>query len=259
MTPALLAVAGIGCLRADNPGPLTLSGTNSWLVGRDPCWVVDPGPALDEHLDALSRGVAGRGGAGGIAVTHSHADHAAGVDGLLARLPAPVRVVAADPPAVTTASGSRPAKDGDACGPLRVVGLPGHASDHLGFLAETPAGRVCFTGDAVLGEGSVFVAADMAGYLEALARLEGLGLAVICPGHGPVVGEPATHLAAYRAHRLQRELEIEAAWRRGMQDEAGLVREIWGVLPGQLNRAATLTLRAHLVKLSDEGRLGSGA
>ncbi len=259
MSSALLARAGIGCLRADNPGPLTLTGTNSWLVGRDPCWVVDPGPSLDHHLDALAREVAARGGAGGIALTHSHADHSSGVESLLARLPVPVLVVAGDPPAVADGPAVRPATDGDAFGPFDVIGLPGHSTDHLGFIAETRAGRVCFTGDAVLGEGSVFVAADMAGYLAALARLERLDLAVICPGHGPVVTEPAGHLAAYRAHRLERERAIEAAWRRGIREETRLVREIWGSLPERLDRAATITLRAHLVKLSDEGRLGAGS
>ena len=259
MSSAALTRAGVGCLRADNPGSLTLTGTNSWLVGRDPCWVVDPGPSLGAHLDVLAREVVARGGAGGIAVTHSHADHADGVDGLLARLPEAVPVVAADPPAVTAAGRPRPAKDGDAFGPLTVIGLPGHASDHLGFIAETAAGRVVFTGDAVLGEGSVFVAGDMAGYLEALERLEGLDLFLICPGHGPVVAEPAPHLAAYRAHRLARERAIESAWRRGIRDERRLVREVWGSLPERLDRAATATLRAHLAKLSDEGRLGRGS
>lgn len=252
----LLARAGIGRLRAPNPGPLTLSGTNTWLVGRDPCWVVDPGPDSAGHLDALVEEIHARGGAGGIAVTHSHADHAGGLDHLIARLPGAVPVAAADPAAVTAAGeAQRPSADGDSFGPLRVVALPGHARDHLGFLAASPAGLVGFTGDAVLGEGSVFVAADMAGYLEALTRLEALDLALICPGHGPVVDRPAAHLAAYRAHRLERERAVLAAWRRGVEDEQQLVRSIWGELPERLHQAAGATLRAHLQKLRDENRL----
>lgn len=255
MSSALLARAGIGCRRARNPGPLTLSGTNSWLVGSHPCWIVDPGPDLDEHLDGLAEEVAARGGASGIAVTHSHADHAAGVSALLSRLPAPVPVAAADPAAVTGVTSGRPCADGDALGPLRAIALPGHAPDHLGFVMDSPAARVAFTGDAVLGEGSVFVAGDMAGYLQALRRLKALELSLICPGHGPVVTDPARHLAGYLAHRLARERSVLDAWSRGIREERELVTAIWGELPERLDRAATATLRAHLAKLEDDGRL----
>src|SRR5262249_38325440 len=81
-----LASLDIARVRADNPSPLTLSGTNTWVVGRDPAWVIDPGPLLDPHLDAVTREVAARGGAGGIAITHTHADHVEGADALAARL-----------------------------------------------------------------------------------------------------------------------------------------------------------------------------
>lgn len=255
MTAASLARADIACLRAPNPGPLTLTGTNTWVLGRHPCWVIDPGPELPDHLDAVAAEVGARGGAGAIALTHTHADHAAGIGGLLARLPDGVPVAAADPGAVTSAILRRRLAEGDFCGPLGVVALPGHAPDHLGFVAPTAAGLVAFTGDAVLGTGSVFIAADMASYLDALQRLQALDPVLICPGHGPLVIEPRSHLAAYRRHRLERESEILAAWRRGIEDEELLLREIWGALPERLARAATVTLRAHLAKLRDEGRL----
>ncbi len=71
-------------IRADNPGPFTLEGTNTWLVGRDPCWVVDPGPALAAHQVRVAADAAARGGVGGIAITHGHGDHTGGVAGLLA-------------------------------------------------------------------------------------------------------------------------------------------------------------------------------
>jgi glyoxylase-like metal-dependent hydrolase (beta-lactamase superfamily II) len=259
MQPVLLAGVEIGCLRADNPGPLTLTGTNTWVVGRDPCWVIDPGPALDAHLDALAAEVAARGGAGGIALTHSHADHSAGVDGLLERLRAPVPVAGADPGAATRSAAHHELAHGDGFGPLRVFALPGHAADHLGYLLDSAAGVACFTGDAVLGEGSVFVASDMAGYLESLERLRALDPAILCPGHGPLVTRPRAHLEAYREHRLAREREILSAWRRGTRDEQQLLAEVWGALPERLARAATVTLRAHLEKLEDEGRLAPGA
>ncbi len=125
-------------VRAANPSPYTLDGTNTWVVGRDPAWVVDPGPALDGHLDAVAAAVAERGGAGGIALTHDHADHAEGLPGLRARL--------GDPPV-----GAWPALgDGGRFGPFTALHVPGHAPDHLVLVA----GGAAFTGDAVLGAGS---------------------------------------------------------------------------------------------------------
>src|SRR5215210_6297045 len=84
-----LADHGIARLRADNPSPYTLDGTNTWVIGREPAWVVDPGPALDAHLAAVAAEVAARGGAGGIALTHDHDDHAEGVEALRERLGGP--------------------------------------------------------------------------------------------------------------------------------------------------------------------------
>ncbi len=84
-----LADHDIARLRADNPSPYTFDGTNTWVIGRDPAWVVDPGPALDAHLDAVAAEVASRGGAGGIALTHDHDDHAEGVAALRVRLGGP--------------------------------------------------------------------------------------------------------------------------------------------------------------------------
>ena len=84
-----LARLDIARMRAENPGPFTLSGTNTWVVGRDPAWVIDPGPDLAEHLDAVVAEVEARGGAGGIAVTHDHLDHVEGVRPLRDRLGRP--------------------------------------------------------------------------------------------------------------------------------------------------------------------------
>jgi glyoxylase-like metal-dependent hydrolase (beta-lactamase superfamily II) len=118
------------------------------VVGRDPAWVVDPGPDDAAHLDAVAAAVAERGGAGGVALTHDHTDHAGGAAELARRLGAPL---AAARGAVDVRLG-----DGDRFGPLQAISVPGHAPDHLAYVA----GQVCFTGDAVLGEGSVFVARD---------------------------------------------------------------------------------------------------
>lgn len=243
-----LATADIALVRADNPGPFTLEGTNSWLLGRDPCWVVDPGPALEPHLDRLAADAAARGGVAGIAITHGHADHTGGVAGLLAR-------VGDVPVAAMTWEGATVAlADGDAFGPLCAIATPGHAPDHLAFLA----GGVLFTGDAVLGHGSVYVAPDpgaLRGYLAALDRLLALDLDVICPGHGPLVTEPHAKLAEYRDHRLDRERRLVAALDDGLRSSDALLDRVWSDVPSVLRPAAAVTLAAHLGKLDEEGRL----
>jgi len=233
---------GIARVRAPNPGPLTLTGTNTWLVGRDPAWIVDPGPALDAHLDAVAAAAAARGGAGGIALTHDHADHAEATAALRERLGG-VPVAAARGADVVLG-------DGDAFGPLAVIAIPGHADDHLAFVA----GRAAFTGDAVLGEGSVFVSGQLRAYLDGLRRLRALELTVICPGHGDEVWEPAAKLDQYVAHRLERERKLVAALDAGVRDEDALLVAAWDDAPAAVRGFAAVTLRAHLEKLREEGR-----
>lgn len=240
----------IALIRADNPGPFTLSGTNTWLAGREPCWIIDPGPALKTHVEAVAAEARGRGGAGGILLTHDHDDHAAAAPALARRLGAPV--AAARWPDADLRIG-----DGDAVGPLRAVATPGHAPDHLAFLA----GRACFAGDAVLGEGSVFVAPDpgaLRAYLAALARLRALELDVLCPGHGPVVEDPAARIDHYIGHRLDRERRLVAALAEGLRGADEILDRVWDDVPAGLRPAASVTLAAHLDKLAEEGRLPDG-
>ena len=238
-------------VRAANPGPFTLSGTNTWIVGRDPAWVIDPGPRLDTHLDAVAAEVARRGGAGGIVLTHDHADHAAGVPALRDRLGHPPVAAARGPVDIRLA-------DGGSVGPFAVHATPGHAADHLAYVV----GSVAFTGDAVLGEGSVFITPDpgaLAGYLDGLRRLRALELTVIHPGHGPTVDDPAAKLDEYIAHRLDRERRLLDALDRGLRTSDALLDDVWADAPARLRPAAAVTLRAHLDKLADDGRLPEGA
>ena len=228
-----LADLGVALVRADNPSALTLSGTNTWIVGG---WVIDPGPALDAHLDAVAAAV---GSAEGIAITHDHGDHVEGLPGLLERL--------GDVPVVSARAG---AADGDVFGPLRVLALPGHSDDHLAFVA----GRAGFSGDAVLGEGSVFVSADLAGYLDGLRRLRELDLAVLCPGHGEPIWDVRAKLDGYLEHRLDRERRLLAALEQGLRSEDELLDSAWSDAPAALRPFAAASLRAHLEKLRAEGR-----
>lgn len=229
---AELADHGVVLIRADNPSALTLTGTNTWFVSG---WVIDPGPAIDAHLDA----VAAAGDVQGIALTHGHADHVEGVDGLLERV--------GDVPVVSARTG---ASGGDRVGPLEVVALPGHSDDHLAFVA----GRAAFVGDAVLGEGSVFVTGQLAAYLDGLRELRDRDLAVLCPGHGPPIWDARGKLDEYIAHRLDREERLLAALDRGLRSEDELLDAAWDDAPEQLRPFAAVSLRAHLQKLRAEGR-----
>jgi glyoxylase-like metal-dependent hydrolase (beta-lactamase superfamily II) len=231
-----LARHDVGWIRADNPGPMTLSGTNTWLLSRDPCFVVDPGPLIDAHLEAIVAEGERRGGIAGIALTHGHHDHSDAVAALRERVGA-----------------ASPATGGE-LGPLRAVPTPGHSSDHVAWVL----GDVCCTGDAVLGEGSVFVSGQLGAYLDALRELRGLGLALLLPGHGPPVTDANAKLDEYLAHRLDRERRLLDALARGRRTVDELLDDAWSDAPPAMRLPATVTLAAHLDKLDGEGRLPGG-
>jgi glyoxylase-like metal-dependent hydrolase (beta-lactamase superfamily II) len=237
-------------VRAANPGPLTLSGTNSWLVGRRPTWLVDPGPASAPHLARLEAAIAARGGLAGIALTHDHGDHSEAVSALRAGHDVPL-AAARGPAEVPLAEGVR-------FGPLEAVPTPGHAPDHFAFVGS----GACFTGDAVLGEGSVFISpyrGAMAGYLIALTRLRlREDFNVLCPGHGPPVWDAHAKLEEYVNHRIDREHHLLAALGEGKRSVQELLDAVWWDVPQQLRPMAAVTLAAHLDKLEDEQILPDG-
>lgn len=229
---------GVERVRADNPSPMTLEGTNTYLAAG---WVVDPGPDDERHLEAVLTAAAGP--IEGIVLTHAHADHAAGAERLAAMAGGvPVRHPGA----------------GDGAGPFEALRTPGHSVDSVCLIH----GRLCFSGDTVLGEGSVFVPGDgggLAGYLEALGRLAAIELDVILPGHGPVVWDPAARIAQYIEHRLERERKVLAALEAGAATNEEILERAWDDAPidtvPMLRVAAAATLEAHLEKLRAEGRL----
>jgi glyoxylase-like metal-dependent hydrolase (beta-lactamase superfamily II) len=216
---------------APNPGPMTLAGTNSYVVGSDPAYVIDPGPENESHIAAVRAEAERRGGLGGILLTHSHADHAAAAP----RFEAPVVE----------------------SGPLQTVTTPGHSEDHVCFVLD----GVCFTGDLILGEGSTFVPPDggsLAAYLDSLRRIGELELELLCPGHGPFVTDPAGKIREYIEHRAERERKLVAALERGERSRAALLDAAWDDVPDELRPAAEIVMRAHLEKLAGEGRLPDG-
>jgi glyoxylase-like metal-dependent hydrolase (beta-lactamase superfamily II) len=237
-------------IRAQNPGPFTLSGTNSWIVGSSPAWLVDPGPALPSHISALLAELEARGGLGGLALTHDHADHSEAVPTIRERYPdAPL--------AAGRGAADVRLREGVRFGPLEALHTPGHAPDHFAFVV----GGVALSGDAVLGEGSVFIYPDpgaLTGYLNGLERLRERPLEFLAPGHGPRVDDPDAKLREYVAHRLDRETRLVAAVEAGARSVAEMLDAAWSEVPPQLRPAATVTLAAHLDKLAEEGRLPSG-
>jgi glyoxylase-like metal-dependent hydrolase (beta-lactamase superfamily II) len=217
---------------------MTLEGTNTYLYGSDPCVVIDPGPDVESHLDAIRVAAEERGGIGVVLLTHSHGDHADGARGLGGDVILPT--------------------DGEEHGGLRAVATPGHAPDHVCFF--TPDG-VCFSGDLVLGDGSTFVPPDggsLAAYMDSLRRMQAEPIELICPGHGPWIEDPAAKLAEYVEHREMRERRLLAALERGERSREALLTEVWDDVPAEVRPAAAMVMQAHLDKLEAEGRFEGG-
>src|SRR6266508_3049012 len=227
-------------LTAPNPSPMTLEGTNTYVVGRDPAVVIDPGPDDDGHIEAIREAAARRGGIGAVVLTHDDADHLAGVEPL----------------------GIEPARpaDGETVAGLIALATPGHAAEHLCFLAPDGEGLACFCGDLILGQGSTIVGprqfgGSLADYMDSLRKLQKLDLTVLYPGHGTEVQDPQAKIAEYIAHRQERERRLVAALERGERSRAALLAEVWDDVPEQLRPAAAMVMQAHLDKLEAEGRL----
>lgn len=247
----------IARLVAPNPGPMTLEGTNTYLVGpldgpEGGCYVIDPGPADEDHAAQIRAAAAERGGLTGILLTHSHADHSLGVE----LLDAPLLVGR-----VSTSGEGGPvdpdvgwAPDRGSVGPFALLATPGHSADHVAFVFD----GTCFCGDLVLGHGSSFVPPDggsLAAYLESLHAVRDLGASLLCPGHGPFITDPEAKLDEYLEHRLEREHKLLAALAEGERSRAALLASAWSDVPDDLRPAAAIVMDAHLEKLAAEGRL----
>ena len=238
-------------LLAENPSPMTLDGTNTWVVrapGEEACVVIDPGEDDDVHL----RRVAAQGPVALVLLTNRHHDHAGGARRFAELTGAPVRAL--DPSLVL---GSEALGDGDvvtAAGvELRVVATPGHTSDSLSFLLDGPgADPAVLTGDTILGRGTTVIAhpdGALGPYLGSLRRLADLapGTAVL-PGHGPELPDAPAVARAYLAHREERLDQVRAALARLGPDATPrrVVELVYADVDRALWPAAELSVRAQL-------------
>jgi glyoxylase-like metal-dependent hydrolase (beta-lactamase superfamily II) len=239
-------------LLAPNPGPLTLDGTNTWLLAGlgGGAVVVDPGPDDAGHLEAVSAAEPEL-----VLLTHGHADHAAGADRLHARTGAPVRAV--DPSrcrgAPALADGDRVAVGGVQ---LTVLHTPGHSSDSACLVVRHDRDQLVCTGDTVLGRGTAVVVhpdGRLADYLATLRRLQALGRHAVLPGHGPALPDLSQVAGDYLAHREQRLEQVRRAVADGLTEPADLVRAVYPEVGPELADAAELSVRAQLEYLGERG------
>jgi len=243
-------VPRVSCILAPNPGPFTLEGTNTWVVGENPSLVIDPGPSDERHIEAVMREA---GSVHAILLTHHHADHAAAAAPMARATGAPVLAFRPEGGERALASGHRIEAGGVVLRPMRT---PGHSRDHVVF--HEPESAALFTGDAVLGRGTSVVDppdGDMADYLRSLAAMASLQPRILYPGHGPVVNEGLGKLREYLEHRRMRERQVvEALERAGApRSPEELVPEIYADYPKDLHAAAARSVLAHLIKLERDG------
>jgi glyoxylase-like metal-dependent hydrolase (beta-lactamase superfamily II) len=287
-------VDGIRRVIADNPSKFTYRGTGTYIVGHGDVLVVDPGPVLDTHRDALAAALEGER-VRGILITHCHSDHsplaawlraetgaptfAFGPHGPVDEVDAEVDVAEGVADAVVTDDGEIDdgvkieetididfvpdvaVADGEviAIGPgltVTAVHTPGHTSNHTCYALAEPS--VLFTGDHVMGWSTTVVSppdGDMADYIESLRKVAGRRDAMLIPTHGSPRRDGPEFVAALVEHRLERERQVVGAVRRGVETIPSIVAELYADVRVELHKAAGRSVLAHLVKLVGEGEV----
>lgn len=235
----------IRSITAPNPGPFTLDGTRTYLLGETA--VLDPGPLIESHIAAILEAVPKLET---IFITHRHADHAPAAAPLKhrtgARIVAPRHVLDATDEIVA---------GGEVVEGLEVIATPGHTNEHVCYLT---ADGDLFTGDTILGSGTTAIFppdGHMADYLRSLRVLRERAPRRIHPGHGPTRDDAVALIDEYLTHRLDREQQVLTALGTGVDTIPGLRRDIYPDLDPRLERAAEIQLLAHLIKLTEEGRV----
>ncbi len=244
---------------ASNPGLMTGPGTNTYIVGAGELAIIDPGPAIDSHVEKLLSETKGR--LRWILCTHTHLDHSPAAAALKAATGAQLLGRPAPPgqnqdatfkPDFVVENGQRIDLGGIS---LRAIHTPGHASNHLCYFLEQT--KMLFTGDHVMQGSTVVINppdGDMRAYLDSLERLLGEDIAVIAPGHGYLIGAPHREVRRLIAHRLNRERKVLAALERLEHPSVEeMLPLVYDDVPERVHRVAARSLTAHLEKLVAEG------
>lgn len=277
---------GLRLVLAPNPSPMTLHGTNTFLLGEGQVAVIDPGPDDPRHLAAIMAALGPGERISHIFVTHAHLDHSALASRLAEQTGAPVlafgdasagrspmmEALAAEGgigggegidarfhPDILLADG---AVTEGADWRLRAIHTPGHIGNHLSFAVDVPGGPVIFSGDHVMGWSTSIVSppdGDMGAFLSSLERLGHEPAVRYYPAHGDPIPDPPARLAELTRHRRARETQILAALAEGPSDAATLARRIYLDTPAVLLPAAGRNVLAHLIDLTERNLTTSDA
>jgi glyoxylase-like metal-dependent hydrolase (beta-lactamase superfamily II) len=247
-------------ITASNPGVMTGPGTNTYLIGREQVAVVDPGPALDPHIDAILAACGER--LRWIIATHTHPDHSPAAASLAAATGAQVlgNVIDNDGRQDASFQPQRGFSHDELLSTpeftLRALLTPGHVGNHVCFLLEEE--RLLFTGDHIMQGSTVVIvppSGDMKDYLDSLQLLRGYPIAALAPAHGQLILDPAAEIDRLVAHRLGREAKVvEVLRREGHGSLDALVPAVYDDVDPALHPIARLSLWAHLLKLQRDGR-----
>jgi glyoxylase-like metal-dependent hydrolase (beta-lactamase superfamily II) len=266
----------IARLLAPNPGPFTFKGTGVYIVGDHDVAVIDPGPDLPPHIEALQRALEGKC-VTHILITHTHRDHSPAAAALKSFCGARTYAYAPHPRSVDDDAGTKIEEGGDrdfvpdvrvkdgemlSCDGFMIecVFTPGHMSNHMCY--ALPEQKALFTGDHVMGWSTTVVAppdGDMAAYRASLEKLLARDDRVLWPTHGGPVHDPKALLRAYRDHRAEREKQILACLGEGVSTIPKIVARLYADVDRRLRPAAARTVLAHLIQLENEDRVrGNG-
>ncbi len=252
--------AHIGRYTANNPGIMTLQGTNQYVVGKESVVVIDVALSADSNLDGIIEQVEAMGAKkiDKILITHIHSDHCAGAVALRKRSGAKLGIHRSRKGYLGGEDFQYDDNDRISFGggELHVLHTPGHESGHCCFYEG--GDRVQFSGDNILGYGTAVIHppdGNMTDYLQSLERLLGFDISLILPGHGPLVGKPEAKIREYIKHRLERERQVIAALQAGRNTIGDITQLIYAGVSAGLQRVAEFSVQAHLEKLMREGKV----
>lgn len=259
---------------ARNPGPFTFMGTGTYIVGRGEVAVIDPGPDLPEHLEAILAALELGERVTHILVTHHHSDHSPLARPLKARTGAAIYGcavgAAAEESTIRTEAGADFdfAPDVSLCGggqvlegpgwTLEAVATPGHTSNHICFALKEE--NALFSGDHIMGWSTTVITppdGDMTDYMESLERVKARDFDVLWPTHGPPIREVTPFIEAYAAHRRAREAQVLAAVGEGYERIVDMVPKLYAETDPRLHPAAARSVLGHMIDLVRRGKVAT--